>query len=46
MNIQHTNNTDSLAFYSMYHNELALKFDCVVGKDVLYLFAKFTPALQ
>ena len=38
MNIQYTNNTDSLAFYSMYHNELALKFDCVVGKDVLHKF--------
>jgi len=38
MNIQYTNNTDSLIFYSVYNNELALKFDCVVGKDVLHKF--------
>ena len=38
MNVQNNNNTENLAFYSMYHDELALKFDCVVGNNVSHKF--------
>jgi len=38
MNFQNKNNTDNLAFYSMYHDELELKFDCAFGSNVSHKF--------
>ena len=32
------NNKANLTFYSVYHDELALKFDCVVGSNVTHRF--------